>query len=171
MRNVEFDSRRIKLAQYRYFNLERSASEIPEEKAYVILAEFNGTYINVLNPLEELPVLGRTPYPNVTSDGRHEFGNMLYLVSGTLQDGPCYVLERTDMAYAFHKEKVVMKDIENFVLNSDYFFIDRIKLLEGKKRAPKSLYNKRLLLEDTQRLFRFNEYLSSHDSEKKLEKK
>ena len=166
MRNLEVDVARIRLAQLRKYDVKRSASEIPEEnsKAYAILVEVNGTYINVLNPLEELPVYDRTPYANTTKDGVHDYGNKIVLVNGEEKDGPCYILEKEDMKYEFRKERVSIKDIENYVLSSKLFFADRIKLLDNNRRIPRSLYNKRLLLEDMERLNRLNNYLYSEDT-------
>ena len=171
MRNIKVDTSRVKLAQLRYFNLERKASEIPEDKAYAVLVEVNGTYINVLNPMEELPVLDRSPYTNTTPDGLHEFGNQLFLVNGELQDGPCYILERENMKDHFRREKVSISDIENYVLNSKKFFVDRVELIEKDRKLLRDRYYKKLYLEDIKKLNKFNEYLDSFDKEKELEKK
>ena len=166
MKNLEVDVSRIKLAQLRKYDARRKASEIPDKKAYAVMVEVNGTYVNVLNPLEELPVYGRTPYANTTRDGMHEFGNKIVLLNGEEKDGPCYILETTDMEHELHKEKVTIKDIENYVLNSKLFFVDRIKLLNGDRRIPRSLYNKRLVLEDMARLNELNNYLYAEDTKK-----
>ena len=171
MRNLKVDTSKVKLAQLRYFNLERKASEIPEDKVYAILVEVNGTYINVLNPLEELPVFDRSPYTNTTPDGKHEFGNQLFLINGELQDGPCYILEREDMKGELRREKVSISDIENYVLNSKLFFVDRVELLEKDKRLARDRYYKKLYLEDIRKLTKLNEYLNSFKKEKELEKK
>lgn len=172
MRDLKIESSKLRLAQFRYYNLERQASEIPDDKAYTILAEINGTYINVLNPLETLPVYDRSSvYKNYTKDGMHEFGNKIFLVNGEEQDGPCFILELINMQNEFGKEIVTMKDIENYVLNSRMFFPDRLKLLEINRKQISSLYRKKLLLEDTQKLNRFNEYFSSFEKGKELEKK
>ena len=166
MKSLEVDVSRIKLAQLRKYDAGRKASEIPDKKAYAVMVEVNGTYVNVLNPLEELPVYGRTPYANTTRDGMHEFGNKIVLLNGEEKDGPCYILETTDMSHELHKERVTIKDIENYVLNSKLFFVDRIKLLNGDRRIPRSLYNKRLVVEDMARLNELNNYLYSEDTKK-----
>ena len=127
MKNLEVDVSKVKLAQLRKYDIKRKASEIPEKKAYAVLVEVNGTYINALNPLEELPVYGRSPYANITSDGLHEYGNKIMLMNGEEKDGPCYILESTDMRYEFHKSRVSMKDIENYVLNSKSFFASKAR--------------------------------------------
>ena len=171
MRNVKIDISKVKLAQLRYFNLERKASEIPEEKVYAMLVEINGTYINLLNPIEELPVFGRAPYTNTTPDGQHEFGNQLFLINGELQDGLCYILEKEDMKYEFRRDKVSINDIENYVLNSKLFFADRVELLEKDKKIARDRYYKKLYLEDIKKLNKLKEYLSSFEKEKELEEK
>ena len=171
MRNIKVDASRVRLAQLRYFNLERNASEIPEIEAYAVLVDINGTYINVLNPLEELPILDRTPYTNVTPDGLHEFGNKLILVNGESQDGPCYVLEKGDLKGDLRREKVSVTDIENYVLDSKLFFVDRVELLEKERRLSNGKYYKDLYLEDIKKLNKFKEYLNSFEKNKELEKK
>ena len=171
MRNVKVDTSKLRLAQLRYFNLERKASEIPDEKAYAVLVEVNGTYVNVLNPIEELPVLDRSPYTNTTPDGQHEFGNQLFLINGELQDGPCYILERGNLRDHLRRETVSISDIENYVLNSKEFFVDRVELIEKDRKLLRDKYFKRLYLEDIKNLNKFNEYLDSFDKEKEYEKK
>ena len=71
MRNLEVKSSNLRLAQLRYYELERHASEILDNKAFAVILEVNTfnkdedgnyiyNYINVFNPLETLPVFDRT---------------------------------------------------------------------------------------------------------------
>ena len=159
MSNYMYDVERIKMAQIRYFDANRQATEIPINKAYAIMINVNGSYVNMLNPGEELPVFARSKYPNVAKDGS-EYGSRIYLVNGELQDGLCFVLEHGDMFHEFHKDLVSLREIEEYVLNSDLFFADRIKLLkEGKK--PRNISIKKKIKDDMAMLDKFNEYLGS----------
>ena len=154
-----YDVSRIKMAEVRYFDTKRCAAEIPVNKAYVILINVNGTYINMLNPGEELPVFSRTKYPNVSKDG-FEFGTRICLENGELQDGLCFILEHDDMYTQFHEELVSMSEVEDYVLNSDKFYIDRIKLLQ-KGKKPRNISIKKKMKEDLDSLDKFNEFLGT----------
>lgn len=170
MRNFKVDTSRIKLAQLRYYKVGKGA-EISNNYVYTILAEFNGTYINPLNPFDELPVYDRAPYSNVTPDGKYEYGTKVFLVNGEEKDGLCYVLEKENVASSFKKSEVDIKDIENYVLNSKLFFIDRIELLEKDKRLLKDKYYKKLYLEDIKRMNQLKDFINSHNEVKEYEKK
>ena len=183
MRNLEVKSSNLRLAQLRYYELERHASEILDNKAFAVILEVNTfnkdedgnyiyNYINVFNPLETLPVFDRTPYTNVTPDGLCEFGNKLELKSGEEKDGPCLILETGNLGDDLRKEKVTINDIKNYVLKSKLFFVDRVELLEKDRRLLRdNKYYKRLYLEDVQRLNKLKEYFASFDKEKEYEKK
>ena len=171
MRDIKIKSSKVRLAQFRYYDLERHASEIPDEKFYAVLVEINGTYINALNLFEELPVYDRSSYANVSKDGLTEFGNKIVLVNGEEQEGKCLILEKGNLSYDLKKEEVTIKDIEKYVLDSELFFPDRLRLLDTNRKQISSIYRKRLLVDDTQKLNRFNEYFDSFEKGMELEKK
>ena len=159
VKNVEIDSSKLKLAQIRYFDMESKASKLPEENAYVFLIEVDGKYVNVLDSTQELPVFARSPYSNITMDGV-EFGNQIYLVNGELKDGPCFIIENINLKHEFKKDKILIKELENYIINSDKFFIDRIKILEKQKKKIKKNLIKQKIENDLESFYKLNAYLS-----------
>lgn len=140
MEKKMIDTSSLKLAQVRYFDMEHNGVEIPELKAYVFLRKVGEHYINVLNPLEELPVYDRVPYANTTMDGM-DYGTKIVLAQGECQEGPCYVIENLGVSNVFGTEQISMEQLQEFVLKSHMFFVDRIQLLREKKIVP---FNKQL---------------------------
>ena len=160
MKDVEVDSSRVRLAQIRYFNKEMNGVSIPKQRAYAFLISVNGTYVNVFNPIDEMPVFDRVPYSNTTHNG-YDFGTKIVLVNGELQEGLCYVLERTKIKDIFAKDKVFIHDLEEYVIESDDFFIDRIDLLRDKINSKKGkFYYRRKILQDFDLLYEFNDFLA-----------
>ena len=159
--NNYINTSRVRLAQVRYFDVSRKASELPINKAYVVLANVNGTYVNILNPFCELPVFERSSYHNVNSLGE-DYGNKLYLVNGELQDGECLILENVDMKKELKKEKVTIEDIEEYVLTSNRFFVDRINLLKSGKRPSGKCSIKKIMKDDIDNMRKLNTYLGDN---------
>lgn len=159
MRNERVDAKRLRVAQVRYFDVEKNASEIPEETAYVFLVNVNGTYINPFNPLEEVPVYDRAWYGNVTENGE-SYGTKIVLVNGEVQEGVCYILESFDVRDIFEKEVISMKDIEDYMFDSKLYFIDRIELNENRKLNPmEKLRRNKKIVEDIEKGMKLKEYL------------
>ena len=159
MRHTNIEASRVRLAQVRYFNAKENASEIPEEKAYAFLVNVNGTYINPFNPLEEVPVYDRVWYGNVREDGE-SYGTKIVLVNGEVQEGVCYILESFDVRDIFEKEVISMKDIEDYMFDSDAYFIDRIELIENRKLNPmEKLRRNKKIVEDIEKGMKLKEYL------------
>ncbi len=151
----------LKLAQIRYFETKRNATEIPMNPAYVILFHQEGEYMNVFCPGEELPVYERAPYGNCTLNGDN-YGNLLYLASGEVQEGPCFVVEPFRMKDILRKEEVSMSELEDFVMTSDYFFVDRISLLEKKEGSFLSrMKNRKKIQEDQTKKEQLDSYFAS----------
>lgn len=130
MEKVEIKTERLKLAQIRHFSKAHNGVEVPKEKAYVFLYQMGeGQYMNILNPLHELPVYERVPYGNTTSDG-FSYGTKIVLASGEEKTGPCYVVENLGMDNIFGERTISMKQLHEFVLASNMFFMDRPFIVE-----------------------------------------
>ena len=163
------DTKKLRLAQIRYFEAKKNASEVLDERVYAFLYEINGTFVNVLNFTREYPVLGRTVYHNYTLDGEPH-GNKLSVVSGELKDGLCYILERCDCSSLFNSDSIRFDDLLLYVINSDKFFIDRIAMLEKASGLSKFII-KRKLKEDYQKLDVFYDYLDSKEQARQYNKR
>ena len=51
-----------------------------------------------------MPIYDRTNYSNTTLDGE-DYGSILKLVSGNVESGPCYVIEKLNMEDIFGSER------------------------------------------------------------------
>ena len=161
MKNNVINTSNIKLAQIRYFNEKVNACEIPTIEAYALLVNVWGKYINLFNFTDELPVYTRAPYSNTTMDGE-DYGTKIVLVTGEVQEGPCYVLEPLRMKSVFRKEKISFGELEQYVLQSDLFFVDRIGLLEdANQKGIQKMKNNKKILEDSKKMAKLNEYFLS----------
>ena len=161
MKNKGIDISKIRLAQIRYFDADRKGSLIPEERAYVFMVDIGGEYVNLFNPSENLPVYGRTPYSNTTRYGI-EFGTKIVLLQGEIQNGPCYIIEKINPDDIFRKEEVTVEEIENYMLQSDRFFIDRIDIFERRKSII-DFGKRKKIREDRVKLEKFEDYMKSQE--------
>lgn len=150
------ETKNLKLAQIRYFDTYHNGVEIPDIKAYTFLYKHGDHYINYLNPYEELPVYDRVPYTNTTMDG-FDFGTKIVLAQGECMDGACYVIENMGVDNIFGMDTITSDQLEEFVLKSNLFFVDRLRLLSNKKVV--SLDSK--YSEDIEKTKKFKEYMRS----------
>ena len=148
------ETKNVKLAQVRYFDTYHNGVEIPEIKAYTFLYKQGDYYINYLNPSEELPVYDRVPYTNTTLDG-FDFGTKIVLAQGECMDGPCYVIENIGVDNIFGMDTITSEQLEEFVLKSNLFFVDRLGLINNKKVI--SINSK--YLEDVEKMKAFRKYM------------
>ena len=155
MKNNLLDVKKLRLAQVRYFNEERMSSSLPRQAAYAFLVQLGDAYFNVFNPTENLPVYDRVPYTNVNEFGE-EFGNMISLVYGEIKDGPCYILQSLPVDKLFEKDTISFLELENYMINSSLFFVDRIGLIEDSMKKNSIKFSKSLLLKDFERLEQLN---------------
>ena len=147
---MSIQTKDLKLAQIRHYEKGRGA-EVPRDKAYVFLLKKGDNYVNVFNPGLELPVYGRTLYSRTYYDGRsadgEDYGTLLQLASGEEKTGPCYVLEHYHDDSIFDGDTVTMRQLEAYVMNSGYFFMDSVDVIQkaiDKYKAGSSEFRKRL---------------------------
>lgn len=132
---------RIKRAEIRYYESDKNSVAIPDMKAYSILLDVNGTYINIVDPFKEINVYGRLPYTNSTISGE-DYGNKIISLSGNEEDGVCYVFEPklpselTDLVIE-GTDLINIDDIYRYMANSDDFYYDRVDLLRKNPRLVK----------------------------------
>ncbi|MBR2679022.1 MAG: hypothetical protein IKE63_06355 [Bacilli bacterium] len=147
MRHTKISADKVRIGQVRYFDIERNATEIPEDKAYAFLINVNGVYINPFNPLEELPVYDRERGENYTLDGVPH-GTKIKLVNGEVKEGPCYVLEKTDGREIFDKDIVTISDMEDYMFASNNFFVDRMDVAKANRWKPKEMLYRYFQMEE-----------------------
>ena len=153
----------LRLARVKWYDTEHNGAELSSPEAYAFLQKINeDTYINPFDPVETLPVLDRSIYPNVMANGE-EFGNRLIHVSGELTTGPCYVIERRPVEGLFGEaESVTLNQLKTYILRSKKFFVDRPSIiLEFKGRER--LGNFRQYLKDMTKMNELKQFFASHE--------
>ena len=159
MKNNMIDTKRIRLAKRTYFDIGHDGSVVPTVDAYAFLVNVNGTYVNPFNIAEELPIFDRVPYSNTTLDGE-DFGTKIVLVQGELKGGECYVLEKMDLSKYYGKDKMSLSMLEDIILASTQFFVDRIELLEEKGGSPRrKSIARRIIAEDKLKRKKFRDFI------------
>ena len=166
----DIDLKRLKLAKVRYYDAENNGAELSDIDAYAFLINVNGHYINLFDPIEELPVYDRTFYTNTTRRG-DDFGTLIKHIDGAIEDGPCYILERMDLGRIFKGDTIKISELVNYIFKSDKFFVDRLNLYkENKGSLPRNTISKNKLKEDVLKMFRLEEYLNGHERTKVYKK-
>ena len=165
--NKEIDSKRIKLARVKYFDLEKNGVEYRyfDDDPYVFLVNVDGKYVNLFDPSEDMPVYERIPYPNHLPNGDF-FGTMIDIVQGEVKEGLCYLIDKPEeyeLIKLFWKEKIRISDLINYMFNSKLFFIDRKDLLLESSKTRFSRRLRTLLCEDYKNLDDFAYFVNSHN--------
>lgn len=135
MNNTLVDASNLKLAELHYYDQEHQGIELTDCLSYIILSKSDDGYVNLLNVEESYPVFKRLPYTNITRGGE-EYGTKVSLVTDydKCVSGPCWILKDVNLEESFPKN-VNLESIEDYVLESDYFFKDRVDI--AKKRMKK----------------------------------
>lgn len=124
-KSQEIKTKDLQTVGIRYFNEKENGIELSRNLGYAFLVKVGeGLYVNPFNPLEMYPVFERLPYANVTRDGE-EFGNKVALISGEAKTGPCYLNVAGVGSNIFSRDTVTIDELENFMLDSSFYFVDR----------------------------------------------
>ncbi len=126
-------TKELKLAEIRLFDAYRMASEIPYVHGYTFLLEEDGQYRTLFRDFDQLPVFGRVPYSNETLNGE-DFGSKIVLLQGEADNGPCYIVSY-DGKKLFGKEEITLQELKTYILHSEYFFIDRLSIMEEENSS------------------------------------
>ena len=153
---MNIETKKLKLAQVRYYDEEHNGVEVPSLKAYVFLLKSGESYINILNPGEDLPVYERVPYTNTTLDG-DDYGTKIVLAYGECESGPCYVVENIGMDHIFEVDSISLRQLKEYVMKSNLFFMDRLEIMKHRNVLP--IHSKYRSDVKNQRIFQ--EYLDS----------
>lgn len=153
---MKMKTNQLRIAEVRYFDTYHNGILVPSQETYTFLYKMGNQFINVFTPEIEYPVYERVPYSNVTKDG-WEFGTKILLVSGECQDGLCYVMERTPIEDVLRVDEITKEELEDVVLKSNLFFINRIDLL---KRQKNYFFN-RQYRDDMKKMKSFQQYIDS----------
>lgn len=139
----KINSKEIILAEVRRYDKELGGLVIEDYKPYALIINKNGKYYNIFNDKEELPLLARVPYNNYTKDGI-AYGTKNVEITPLGKRSLCYLKVAT--LDSVIDSDVSKKDLEEYILNSKYFFRERaviarerLKKLKEPKRMIKVL--------------------------------
>ena len=119
----KFNTSDLYLAEVKYADKEKGI-EVMEPISYAFVYHQDNSFYNVITK-EEHPTYERVPYPNRTIDGE-DYGTKVRLLSDIDTNGECYLLTRTKCSELFKKDSVELDTIEDYILNSTYYFKDRV---------------------------------------------
>lgn len=164
MISKKIDTRKLKLARIKVYNEKGKGSyHYPEgvETPYAFLYEINGTYVNILNPLEELPVCERTTSAFCDTKTGEDIGTWMTHVSGKLEDGPFYVMNHGNCrSELFSNDEIELELLKRYVLRSSEFFYDRLDIIYSLPPRERKKY--RMVAErDLESHRKFDEHLDS----------
>ena len=130
----KFNTSDLYLAEVKYANKEKGI-EVMEPISYAFVYHQDDSFYNVITK-EEHPTYERVPYPNRTIDGE-DYGTKVRLVNDIDKSGECYLLI-SNCKGLFKEDKVSKDTIDEYILNSTYYFKDRVgiainRLVEFKK--------------------------------------
>lgn len=147
------------IAELKY--LEGKRVELDSLLSYVILEKKGNLYYNVFDMTEAYPVFERSRcYSNCTSDGI-EFGTMLNYKYGSLEDGPCWIV---NSKFPLENDEFSRTDLEDFIINDERFFKDRRDIAPSRIKNPLRLL--KLLQRDDKDYENMNYYLQSKEVSK-----
>ena len=165
MRNSKIDTSKLRLARIKMYDSEAKGSEFfptGVDVPYVFLYNVNGTYINLLNPLDDYPVCKKTPYALCDKNGE-DYGVWMVHVSGDLNDGPFYLMDaQNSRVNIFSEDEIDMETLKEYIIRSNKFFIDRLSILESLPVKERFKYRE-LIRKDSEKHNKFEEYVTSYE--------
>lgn len=157
-----FKVKDLRLAAIKYYSEEANGIELTDPIGYVILEELREDfYANPFDVLDFTPVYERLPYANTTKDGM-DYGSKLRHVINEEKSGPCYVLTRMKFTDYFDSDLITRKDLEEYILNSSYYFRDRKEIaMKNLKKHPVKMF--KVLYEDAKSEEKFSKFFEKRD--------
>ena len=175
MQEIMIDSKKIRLGKVSYYSMSHNGSCVPPIDAYVFMVNVNGVYVNPFNEEMNFPVYDRSPYSCTTRDG-DDYGNLIQNVQGEDRNGTCIVLERFDVGESFGEKELSLGMLEDYILSSNKFFVDRLNLIQEnisdnvilrflQEKSKKCKYKRSQLLKDKKSLSQLTSFLWDCDVE------
>ncbi len=121
----KFSTSDLYLAEVKYADKEKGI-EVMEPISYAFVYHKDNSFYNVITK-EEYPTYERVPYPNRTMDGE-DYGTKVKLLNGVAATGECYLLTSINCRELFKEDKAYLETIEDYILNSSYYFKDRVDI-------------------------------------------
>lgn len=140
MEKNNFDTNLMRIGELRYYSKENNGVEVSAPLSYGMFIFLGGKWVNIFDVSDDYPVFVRLRcYGNVTSDG-FEYGSKLQLVSDEEKEesGPCWILGDTAFSKVLGKEEVNLGDVEDYILNSEEYFKDRMEIARQRMQLWES---------------------------------
>lgn len=119
----KFNTSNLYLAEVKYADKEKGI-ELMDAISYAFIYHKDNSFYNVITK-EEYPTYIRVPYPNRTIDGE-DYGSKVSLLNDINTTGECYLLTNINGRVLFNEEEIDLLSIENYILDSSYYFKDRV---------------------------------------------
>lgn len=155
------ETSKIRLAELKYFDEEHNGVEFGKPQSFGILFFVKDNYVNLFEPGECYPVFKRSRFYGSSDSDGNQFGTKLEIVSGDVVSGPCWVLRDNDFRSVFGRSVVDYETIENYILNSDYFFKDRMEIaLKRLKKFKRPIKMMKTIESDMDKTVQMDEFFS-----------
>lgn len=145
---IEFNVENLHLAEIKYLSLENGGVELGEPVGYVFLVNRDSVYMELISCFSFMPVLKRLPLSNTASDGE-DYDSKMAVVGNEchLESGACYVLCDIDLKEIFGKDVVRQETLEDYILASDKYFVDR-EFIATQRMDKEPFRMKRIIAKD-----------------------
>jgi len=130
----QIDTSKLYLAELKRCDKDKGV-EYMAPLSYIVIYKENQFFYNIVTG-EEHPTYERVPYSNQLASGE-EYGTKVRLVSDSTkeQSGLCYLLVGSKPFFPQDVANVSLREVEDAILWSDYYFKDRISI--AKRRLLK----------------------------------
>lgn len=170
---MKVNTKDLSVAEVRYYDKEKNGLEYTSPLSYVILLNRGDTYVNLFNCGDFAPVYTRIKnVSNRFKDSDEFFGTKINLVCGEVQSGEAWLISDVNFSEVFGMEEVDVDDIENYVIESDLFFKDRLEIIKTlQKRYVLPEVSVRSVLEKDQKsLDEMNAFFAEREKQKVKQK-
>ena len=170
---MKVNTKNLSVAEVRYYDLEKNGLEYTPPLSHVVLLNRGDTYVNLFNCADFAPVYTRVKnVSNRFKDSDEFFGTKINLVCGEVQSGEAWLINDIDFSEVFNTEEVDVDDVENYVLESDLFFKDRLEIIATlQKRYILPEVSVRSIIEKDQKLLdEMNAFFAEREKQKVKQK-
>lgn len=127
----KISSKCIRMVDFKYY-VDGKGVEHTDSLSKGVLVDFgNGRYVNPFCISDSYPIFERGFSSNTTYGG-HSFGTRVHHVANKLTTGPCWILDNKDFSEEIGKDEISLDDLENYILMSNEFYKDRIRIAEKR---------------------------------------
>ncbi len=147
VKNKKIKSAGLKLAELRYYDEDHRGLEVSQNLAYGILYTDNENYMNIFAS-DEYPVFKRViGTTNVIVSTGEEYGTCVVELTEAKESGPVWLIVDDKFGDKFPKE-ITIKNLEDYVLSSKFYFKDRTDIAKKRLHDTMNLSLMGVILKD-----------------------